>query len=123
MFIDSVTDGLQYKSYYYIDDVSVVALDSVPSSIAEQREDNGRFSVYPNPNNGEMTLRHTTPFGSEGTVSLCSMVGERVYEMRLQSSGSAVQLQLDGLSTGLYLLRVDVDGRQRFASKVVIVRE
>lgn len=123
MFIDSVTDGLQYKSYYYIDDVSVVALDSIPNSIEDQAEDNGRFSVYPNPNNGRMTLQHKMQFGSEGTVSLYSLVGERVYEMRLQSSGSAVQLQLDGLSTGLYLLRVDVDGRQRFAAKVAIVRE
>ncbi len=123
MLIDSVTDGLQYKSYYYIDDVSVVALDSVPNSIEDQAEDNGRFSVYPNPNNGRMTLQHNLQFGSEGTVSLYSIVGERVYEMRLQSSGSAVQLQLDGLSTGLYLLRVDVDGRQRFAAKVAIVRE
>ncbi len=111
------------KSYYYIDDVSVVALDSVPNSMEDQAEDSGGFSVYPNPSNGQMTLQHTTPFGSEGTVSLYSLVGERVYELRLQSSGSAVQLQLDGLSTGLYLLRVDVDGRQRFAAKVAIVRE
>jgi hypothetical protein len=119
---DTVAMGNRY-AYYYIDDVSVVALDSIPNSIEDQAEDNGRFSVYPNPNNGRMTLQHKMQFGSEGTVSLYSLVGERVYEMRLQSSGSAVQLQLDGLSTGLYLLRVDVDGRQRFAAKVAIVRE
>jgi hypothetical protein len=44
------------RASYYIDDISVVALDSVPSGVEEVGQGRSNFSVYPNPNNGRMMV-------------------------------------------------------------------
>lgn len=54
------SNSLYSKSYYYIDDVSVIALDSVPNSIEEYG--GIRFSVYPNPTGGGRSGKGATAY-------------------------------------------------------------
>lgn len=57
--------------------------------------------VYPNPATTMLHLSFPAPF--DGTVSLISAVGERVYEHRLQKT-TTYELSTAGFATGLYTI-------------------
>lgn len=65
----------RFQSYYYIDDVSVVAIDSIPSSIEGMEVDENNFSVYPNPSNGSMMINYALEEGEEGMASVFDIQG------------------------------------------------
>jgi hypothetical protein len=113
MFIDSVTDGLQYKSYYYIDDVSVIALDSIPDGVEEYG--GLRFSVFPNP---ATEILHISSKHRLEHVRLLDNSGRAILTEKVTSQRHDVHLH--GIPPGLYLLDVtDMDGR-RAMQKVVV---
>jgi hypothetical protein len=94
-----------FKSYYYIDDVSVVALDTL-SGIAETEQLS--FSIYPNP-----TIETVNIDGKErlGHVQLVDIQGREV--MAEAAHGPRHTLDLSGVPEGIYLLRVtDAEGRR-----------
>jgi hypothetical protein len=98
--------GVQYRAYYYIDDVAVIALDSVPDGV----EDEGRtpFTIYPNPVSDVLRIEGRVPLRN---ARLMDMLGREVYSQTVE--GHAHTLHLRDLPAGLYLLEVqDTQGRR-----------
>ncbi|MCF8257710.1 MAG: T9SS type A sorting domain-containing protein [Flavobacteriales bacterium] len=94
----------RWQSYYYIDDVSVIALDSIPNGVREYGE--LRFSVFPNPATDMVRIEAQQHLGS---VRLSDMLGREVYGRAAQ--GRSHTLDLRHLPTGIYLLQVtDLQG-------------
>jgi hypothetical protein len=106
------------KSYYYIDDVSVVALDSVPNSVAET----GRlhFNVHPNPSSGSFTVRAAVPLGSGGTLTLHDAQGLAVLRQQVRAGQQSVTVGTEGLAAGVYTLRLWSDDGGAGWEKVVV---
>jgi OOP family OmpA-OmpF porin len=97
--------GLHDHSYYYIDDVSVIALDSVPSSINEQEYFD--FSVYPNPATEVIRIDSQRLFNS---VRLMDILGKEVF--RGDVSGKTNIFDISGIPAGVYMVAVsDTAGR------------
>lgn len=113
-------EGLQYHAYYYIDDVSVVMVDT-PVGVREQEE--LRFSIYPNPNNGRMTLTYTLKEREKGSVIIYSVLGEQILERPLDRAATVTEIDLGGVSSGIYLLRVDVNGSIKLLERMSVLRE
>jgi hypothetical protein len=92
-------------AYYFIDDVSVIALDSVPSSIEEQ--DELSFELWPNPATDVLYIRGSEHFTE---ARLLDMAGREV----LRSSGrQPLQMGIAHLPKGLYLVEAtDSEGRR-----------
>ncbi len=108
-------------SYYYIDDVSVIALDSVPSGVEEAEENQGAYHIYPNPSNGIFTIAHTLRTNQMAQVEVYDLLGQRILAQ--QWSGSApVEVDLTGVSSGLYTLRILVGNELKFSEKVSVIR-
>jgi hypothetical protein len=104
--------GGYWQSYYYIDDVSVVALDSVPDGV----DDEGRipFTMYPNPVSDVLRVESTVQMRN---ARLMDALGREVYSQAVE--GQAHTLHLRDLPAGLYLLEVqDTQGR-RVVQRVV----
>jgi hypothetical protein len=102
------------KSYYYIDDVSVVALDSVPDGV----EDEGRipFTMYPNPVSDVLRIESTVQLRN---TRLMDALGKEVYSQAVE--GQTHTLHLRDLPAGIYLIEVqDTQGR-RVVQRVVKV--
>jgi hypothetical protein len=62
------------------------------------------FNVYPNPNNGTFTL--SLPTNAKGSIEVSSSVGQIIAQFDAQQVvQQGGQLQLDGLSAGIYLVK------------------
>jgi hypothetical protein len=103
----------RWQSYYYIDDVSVIALDSIPDGVEEYG--GLRFSVFPNPAteilhiSSKQRLEHVRLLDNSGRAILTEKVTSQRHDVHLH-----------GIPPGLYLLDVtDMDGR-RAMQKVVV---
>lgn len=113
-FVDSGAAPNYDRSYYYIDDVSVIALDSVPSSVDEAEELS--FSVWPNP--AQEVLR----FNVQGSKWHLSSRGVRVMdavgrEVMARSSPPGKEglgeVAIGHLPKGIYLLELtDAEGKR-----------
>jgi len=64
-------------------------------------ENNSGFNVYPNPSSGSVILE--LPVVKNITISVMSITGQEVYSEI--TNGGKVELNLDGLSAGMYILR------------------
>jgi len=81
------------------------------------------LGTYPNPARGEATVRYALPGRQEVSIQLYDMLGRRVRTV-VQSEQSGRQerrLDLSGLSSGVYFLRLTTDEQTR-TRKLTIVR-
>ena len=96
-------------AYYYIDDVSVIALDSIPSGVKEA--ESLAFKVWPNPAQNHITI--TAPSAlTAASVSIYSISGQR-----LVSGAYTPQIDISTLPNGIYFIELRNEtsiGRQRF---------
>jgi|GEM_PF-2190023 len=102
--------------------VNVMGAGEVVNSV-EAPEWTDSFEIYPNPvEEGQLQLRGLDPRGGAVTAELTTLTGERLA-LDL-SSGEAqngrLTLQLDGLASGIYLLRVEHSGI--WATRKVVIR-
>jgi len=112
---DSLSDTIQYTpgwagsagfAYYYIDDVSVIALDSIPSSIAEPAQLS--FEAWPNPATEVLDITSKTPLAR---LRLLDISGRVVLTASIAANRHT--LHLHGLPAGVYLLEAtDMEGRR-----------
>lgn len=109
-FLDEESDttllqtGIWYGSYYYIDDVSVIALDSVPSGVYEPEKLS--FEVCPNPATDVVQIKGRRL----AKARLLDMSGREVLHSSLPKIGG---INISHLPLGLYLLEVtDREGRK-----------
>jgi hypothetical protein len=104
--------GLGNHSYYYIDDVSVIALDSVPDGVAEM--ETIHLSVYPNPSSQFVQI-HTRSFMYR--LRLLDIRGREV--MVREVAGRKHTLELGDIPSGMYFLEV-TDNEGRMATERII---
>lgn len=81
------------------------------------------FAVYPNPNNGSMTVRYHLSEGESGTLTVYSVLGERIHVQPLKGGADQMELNLSSVNSGIYLLNLEVNGGRRLAERLIIMRE
>lgn len=102
-WVDSGASNTYDKSYYYIDDVSVVDLDTV-SGIAEAEQ--LRFSVYPNPATGLVNIESKRHLKQ---VKLLDIRGREVATQQIISNKHT--FSVEHVPKGVYFLKVtDAEG-------------
>jgi len=115
-FVDSGAGYGYDRSYYYIDDVSVIALDSVPNGIEGKEKDKWNFSVYPNPATDVVRFRVLDPSAAlRVTVRVLDAVGRPSIHHPLVADGTQgdTSIDLSGLPIGMYFLELrDEEGRR-----------
>ena len=77
------------------------------------------FSVYPNPNNGEFTVKFN---GAQGNVALqvFDIRGRSVLNKNYNASGEFNQtINLGNVQAGMYLLNVN-DGSKTITKKIIV---
>jgi hypothetical protein len=94
------------------------AKDARPSNGTAWRE-----RVYPNPNKGMMTLEYQLGEGEKGILEVFSLIGQRVYAQGLRAESSRTTVELSDVTSGIYMIRIVVDGRLRLSEKMTILKE
>lgn len=104
--------GNFFHSYYYIDDVSVVALDSVPSSIEEHfGSAQGTVKFWPNPATDVLNISGN---GQKTDLRLFDVSGREVLRQSSQSGKEGLgEVDISALPTGIYILELtNTEGRR-----------
>jgi hypothetical protein len=80
------------------------------------------FSLYPNPNDGQMMLDYTLPENQSGSFMVFDVTGNIVATIPLSSGSQHQLISLDRLASGLYYYQVIFDGVLVKKDKIVILR-
>ena len=88
-----------------------------------QLMDNGyNFSIYPNPNNGTMTVKYTLNEGESATIALIDITGRLLKTQLLKSDAQQSELNANELAAGTYFYKISVNGTSRQTGKIVIIK-
>ncbi|MGJ8591759.1 MAG: proprotein convertase P-domain-containing protein [Aquaticitalea sp.] len=109
---DAGQDGGQLNSW-----TLEVCVDSV-LSVAETEF--GGFSIFPNPNHGEFTIKMNSISSDNITVEVFDIRGRSIFNNTYGSSANFNQLiTLDAIQSGMYLVKVR-DGERDIIKKIII---
>ena len=100
------------KAYYYIDDVSLIPLDSLTSVNGHETVN---IDVYPNPAQEQLTVQTKQ---SLQFVWLTDLSGRRLWTFEKRSR-TRWETDLNGLPKGIYLIEATTEDGQRAVRKVV----
>ncbi len=81
------------------------------------------FSVYPNPNNGRMMVGYTLDEGESGMLSIYTAIGELVLQRTLTMESNLMEIDVLNISSGMYLLDLQINGEHRFTERLSILKE
>jgi hypothetical protein len=103
----------------YIDNVNLS--QSSPTGLAKIAASNVNVDIFPNPSNGETTLRINTPNAGKQKVSVLNTLGQVVYEkqMNVNAGSNTVVIDAKDFAAGIY--NVVVDGNKGVTVKKLIV--
>jgi alpha-tubulin suppressor-like RCC1 family protein len=122
----------------YMARAALLNVDTFPRSytheceLAQPLEDNrskkgpvsadGQFFVYPNPSNGWLTIEYQLDENETGQIEVFDLSGRSVYDSTLSSGRSTAQIRLENLQSGLYLLRIAVNGSTKLSERISVFR-
>jgi len=112
MGIEVGTDAFNLAKTYF---------EGLITNVSSQQQT--QLAVYPNPtNNRTVSIRMNKPF-DQMNVQVYNMSGERCLEQTIASNGNSevVALDMNALSAGLYLVKVNADGAD-FSQRVSLMR-
>lgn len=117
--IYSGTDSGGYRaySYYYIDDVSLIPLDSL---IGVEEYEKRMFEVYPNPNNGSFTINLKEALTDNGAIEVLDLQGRIVYFQNILKTQKKFEIRTSTLLQGVYFLKLQAAGFS--SSKKIIIQ-
>jgi hypothetical protein len=80
------------------------------------------FSVYPNPNNGNMQLQYQLEEGQRGVFALMDLAGKVIKEVKLEDGQRSLSITEDKIVNGIYFYRFMVEGQVVKTGKLVIAK-
>jgi len=94
--------------------------NTTTTGTGELNTKNENISVYPNPNNGQVTIKSSVVSG-QASVQIYNMLGEKVHSSNYSLSTNHYSLDLSNQPNGIYLYRVlNEDGSLLGEGKVII---
>jgi hypothetical protein len=79
-----------------------------------------QYELFPNPNNGSMTLKQSVTDGEPVSVEITDIVGQSIYKDKLLFNGNLSNLQLGNIAPGMYLLQLTDSQNRTFNFKFVV---
>jgi hypothetical protein len=107
------SDALQFL--LFIDDVLI---QETPLTGLETINSDDLISIYPNPGDGHITVKHTIDAGENGEIQVCDMAGRIVYTAHLAAMKH--EIDLSHLDAGPYVVKIKTVDHQY--QQLVIIR-
>lgn len=80
------------------------------------------FNLYPNPNNGNMTLDYKLSENETGVISIYDVTGKLLKSNSFNSNNNSLSIDASRLDAGAYYYDVKVGDRRAKADKLIIVK-
>jgi subtilisin-like proprotein convertase family protein len=89
-----------------------------PLSVSEFELDN--FAIFPNPNNGEFTIKLNSNSGSDIKVDVLDIRGRRIFNNVYTNTGDFNEtISLNSVQSGMYLVSVN-DGNKKVTRRIIV---
>lgn len=95
------------SSYLYADNLAFTG--TVPTGISSVVNGGSSFSIFPNPATNVATINYTSKSGQNIKVSINDISGKLIQTIQpsVVSGKNQIQVDLNGLSKGVYVIRMD----------------
>lgn len=80
------------------------------------------FNLYPNPNNGFMTMYYDLGNDKDADMNLYDVTGKLINSYKLENSVGTIEINEADLHNGIYFYRILVNGNIINTNKVVIIK-
>ncbi|MCO6500737.1 MAG: T9SS type A sorting domain-containing protein [Vicingus serpentipes] len=117
----NVTGGSSTWAYYYVDDVSVILIDSIVG-ITENNNKHG-IKVYPNPSMGQFFVEHELKKSEKGGLELYDLIGKKVFSQPLNPGLKREHINLNNQENGIYLYKVIVNEQVVHTEKLLMIKQ
>jgi hypothetical protein len=99
----------------------IVRFNATPVGIQDVANSStpGISDAFPNPAVGEMTFSYATG-GGIGRLDIYSMLGSKVKSVRLPELSGKAKVNVESLTAGMYLYRLNVNGKDIQTRKLII---
>jgi PKD repeat protein len=98
---------------------TVNVINAIPTAIKANETQLSEVKIFPNPNSGEFEIR-AEGLGAEASVHIFNILGEKVFESKLESNGSK-KISMADVSSGCYLVKI-ISGEKSANSRIIITR-
>jgi hypothetical protein len=105
---------------YYIDDVYVGI--TPPVSVEENKKKEVPFKLYPNPNDGTMTLECNLQENESAELIIYNLTGNVVKSIQAMQGAKTLNIEASDLKTGMYLYELRVNGTAGKKNKLTIIK-
>ncbi len=121
VFTDCYFIGVPNHPNYYLGRKIGSPCDTIPTGF-EEKEHDFKFSVSPNPNNGNFKIMYLLPQNEKGKLEIFDINGRAVYSQNLPQWSTLQFISLPKLSNGVYVCSI-TSNHQRVNKKLVIYNE
>lgn len=105
----------------FINFVKESSSPSLESKKTLRKEQNAVVSVFPNPSNGQVTIKYFIPQNNKAEFIISDLSGRRLNSYFLLGENNQINIQED-LNSGIYLYYVVSNGRIVKQDKIVVIR-
>jgi hypothetical protein len=106
---------------YYLGRLIGSPCDSL-TSINDLAEHDFRFSISPNPSNGNFKIIYLLPQNKKGMLEIFDVTGKRVYAQNLPHWSTLQKISLPNLTSGVYSCSI-ISGSGRINKKLIVLNE
>ena len=88
----------------------------------QEANSNPVFKLYPNPNNGNMTLSYSINAGDVASFELYDFTGRKLNSYNLSSGSNTLTISENKLSNGIYFYNIIINNVIAITDKLVIIK-
>lgn len=94
---------------------------NVLSSLSIDEKELSNFNIYPNPNNGEFTIKLNSNSGNDIAVDVFDIRGRKIFNNSYSRNNSdfSQSIKLNSVEAGMYLVTVS-DGAKKITKKIIV---
>ncbi len=107
---------------YYLGPLAGSVCDTLGLSIAEQGKHDFRFSISPNPSDGNFRIMYLLPQNQKGFFNVNDVNGRKVYSQNLPQWSTVQYVSIPFLSDGIYQCVITSEGK-RASKKMAVIKE
>ena len=111
-----------HPNYYLGCDTTQTTCPCLITGINEIKENDFKFSISPNPSNGNFKIMYLLPQNSKGTFEVFDITGKKVFNYNLPQWSTLQNFDLSFLANGVYHCSI-TSNNQRVNKKLIILNE
>ncbi|KXK45153.1 MAG: legume lectin beta domain-containing protein [Bacteroidetes bacterium OLB10] len=109
-----------HPNYYLGCDTTQTSCPCLTTGINEINQHDFRFSISPNPNNGNFRIMYLLPQNKSGTLQIFDITGKEIYHQTLPPWSTLQYISLPKIADGVYQCTI-TSNNQRVNKKLVVV--